>query len=134
MHQNTWSDSENSPGGTSSNCTRSGTSVLQSTDQEVIAATKATEASAQNLLASDGLLLPTLKAFARTTRWIHATRNAWCFQYTCSSKTVFRSRQKQPPVPRPPPPHSSIILRTAPDTSTRNHGGDHILGYDLCLL
>ena len=79
----------------------------------------------------DGMLLPTLKAFAHPTRSLHATRNTWCFQSACSSRTASRSRQQQSSAP---PPQSSTLLRTAPDTSTRIHGGDHLLDYDVFLL
>jgi hypothetical protein len=36
--------------------------------------------------------------------------------------------------PLSPAPHSSTLLLIAPETSTRNHGGDRLLGYNLYLI
>ena len=63
------------------------------------------------------LLLSILLAFAQCTRSLPATRNAWCFRSVCSTRTAYRSHQKQPSPPcSQHPPHSA-----------RPHRGDHFL-------
>ena len=84
---------------------------LLSTDQEMIPARNAVDARVSNFVLNDELLLSLLKAFAQCTRWLHATRNAWCFQSvvaTNSSPGVTRT------APDTPPPHltTGIISRS----------------------
>lgn len=48
-----------------------------------------------NFVTNEELILPILKAFARCSRWLDATRNARCLRSAWSSRTVRRSYQQQ---------------------------------------
>ena len=91
--------------------------ILLSTYQESIPTGTAIYEHAQEFLAIDELLLPILIAFAQCTFSVHATRNAWYFQFLSTSKTICRSYQHQ----------SGSLPRTAPETPTIPLGLSHDL-------
>jgi hypothetical protein len=97
---------------------------LYCTDRETIHSTKMTNAHAQFFLVNNVLLLPNLKAFARFTRSLHATRNASYFQSVRSSRTVCLSLPLIAVLPKVNNP------RTAPDTPTPLSGSSPCL---LCI-
>jgi hypothetical protein len=60
---------------------------IQSTAKEMIPTTKPIDAHAQDLVEKNQVLLSILKAFAQGTCSQRATRNAWCVQVLCTSRT-----------------------------------------------
>jgi hypothetical protein len=67
--------------------------ILLSTYQESIPTGIAIYEHAQEFMAIDELLLPILIAFAQCTFSLHATRNAWYFQFLSTCKKICRSYQ-----------------------------------------
>jgi len=59
----------------------------------MIPAKKMIDAHAQDLMASEELLLSILTGFAQYTHSLYANRNALCFQFVCSSRILCRSYQ-----------------------------------------
>lgn len=70
------------------------TKCILFTGQEMIFARNAIDAHVQNILVNDDLLLFILKTFSQYTRSLQATRNSWCFQAVCGSRTVCLSHQQ----------------------------------------
>ena len=71
-----------------------------STHQEMIPATKATDAHAQDSEVNEGLLLSILKAFSHRTRSLLNTLSAWYFQ-SVNIRTASRAHQQQSSSPPP---------------------------------
>jgi hypothetical protein len=61
----------------------------------MIRSRKTIDERAQDFVMNYELLLPTLKAYIQWTGSLHATRNAWCFQYVPGIGKVCHSYQQQ---------------------------------------
>jgi hypothetical protein len=82
----------------------------------MIRSTNTIDEPAQDLVMNYEFILPMLKVYTQWTGSLHATRNAWCFQYVCSIGTVCCSYQQQSTSPacsqQSPAPH--IIIKPPP--------------------